>query len=107
VRNNINYVKDPVDFEYVEDPKEVLDTQGADCESGTLLIAAMLKSIGISTELVLIPGHAFLRIYWPDARNKYHILGDDYIYLDWTCSTCEFGEITASSVQAHKTFLEV
>ena len=96
VRDNINYVSDPVDFNYVEDPKEVLYTKAADCESGTLLLATLLEAIGIDVELVFTPGHALLRADIPEAPRKYE--KDGWVYMDWTCSNCEFGEVPVSDI---------
>lgn len=91
VRNNIEYVADPLGFEYVEDPKEVLYTKGGDCESGTLLLASLLGAIGIDYELVFIPAHVFLKIRLDKALKRYKI--NNYVYLDWTCKNCNFGEL--------------
>lgn len=105
VRDNFDYIKDPVNFEYVERPEDFIVSGGGDCESGTLLMANLMEAVGINSQLVFIPAHAFLRIHMPEAKNKYK--RDNWIYLDWTCSTCEFGEIPISSLNAHQTFLEV
>ncbi len=105
VRDNINYVSDPVDFEYVEDPKEVLYTTGADCESGTLLLATLYESIGLDSELVFIPKHAFLRVSVEDSPKRY--VQDGWIYVDWTCKTCEFGKIPIKDQVSEKSFLDV
>jgi len=105
VRDNIQYVNDPVNFEYIEEPREVLVTKAADCESGTMLMASLMESIGIDSELVFIPGHAFLRIKLDDALKRYK--QDGYVYLDWTCKICSFGEIPYQNVDAHKEFLDV
>lgn len=91
VRGNIEYVADPLGLEYVEDPKEVLSTKAADCESGTLLLASLMGAIGINYELVFIPNHVFLKIKLDNALKKYKI--NNLIYLDWTCKTCNFGEL--------------
>ena len=91
IRDNYDYISDPVNKEYIEDPKEFLKIGGADCESGTLALASLLEAIGIQAELVFIPGHALLRINLPEASKRYKI--NDYVYLDWTCSNCNFGEI--------------
>lgn len=91
VRNNIEYVADPLGFEYVEDPAEILYTKAADCESGTILLASLLGAIGIDYELVFIPNHVFLKIRLNKALKRYKI--GDWIYLDWTCKTCKFGEL--------------
>src|SRR3989344_3277143 len=105
VRNNINYVADPVDFEYVEDPKEVLSVKGADCESGTMLLATLLESVGINAELVFIPRHAFLRVYLPEASRL--IRYGDWVYLDWTCSECDFGEVPQKDLDARQEYMGV
>ncbi|MFH1054423.1 MAG: transglutaminase-like domain-containing protein [Candidatus Woesearchaeota archaeon] len=98
VRDNFDYVSDPVNFEYVEDPKEVLLSGGGDCESGTLLLASLMEPVGIDAEIVFIPGHAFLRIELNDANNKYR-WEDGWIYLDWTCSDCEFGKVPLQNMK--------
>lgn len=90
VQKNIVYVSDPQSTEYIESPQEVLYTQAGDCESGSLLLASLYESIGIDTDIILVPGHAYVRITMPDAPNKYRI--GNYIYLDWTCKSCEFGD---------------
>lgn len=106
VRDNFKYVSDPVDFEYVEKPQDFMLSGGGDCESGTLLMANLMEAVGIDAELVLIPGHAFLRIWMPEALNRYQMDGD-WIYLDWTCSSCSFGEIPARNIKIEKRILDV
>ena len=105
VRDNIEYVADPVNFEYVEDPTEVLSSEGGDCESGTLLMASLLEAIGVDAELVFIPNHAFLRIRLDKALKRYKV--GDWIYLDWTCSSCRFGEVPLSDKNKHMSYLDV
>lgn len=105
VRDNIQYVSDPVNFEYIEEPKEVLVTKAGDCESGTLLMAALMESIGIDSEIVFITGHAFLRIKLKEALKRYK--RDNYVYLDWTCKSCGFGEIPFQNIDKRKEFLDV
>ena len=58
IRDNYEYISDPVNQEYVEDPKEFLKVGGGDCESGAIALANLLESIGVSTEFVIIPNHA-------------------------------------------------
>ena len=106
VRDNIEYVSDPVAKEYIEEPIEVLKNGGSDCESGSLLLGALAEAIGINAEIVLIPGHAYLRIKLPDALNKYKLDGD-WVYLDWTCNNCEFGEIPVKNVGREASYLEI
>jgi len=80
VRDNIEYVADPLGFEYVEEPKEVLVTNAGDCESGAILMASMLEAIGIRTELVFIPSHAFVRAKIDGVSKRYNI--GDWVYLE-------------------------
>jgi len=91
IRDNYEYIADPVGQEYIEDPKEFIKIGGGDCESGSISLSALLESIGIVTEFVFIPGHAFLKIKLPEASKRYKI--NDWIYLDWTCKNCGFGEV--------------
>ena len=92
VRDNINYVSDPAAQEYIEPPVELLKTGGGDCESGSLLLANLHESIGLRTQMVLVPRHAIMKVYLPTAPKRYR--HGDWIYLDWTCSTCEYGELS-------------
>ncbi|MBW2989131.1 transglutaminase-like domain-containing protein [Candidatus Woesearchaeota archaeon] len=91
VRDNIEYVSDPLEEEYIEENIEVLNTRAADCEGGTLLMASLMGAIGIRNELVFVPGHVFLRVRMDEALKRYKI--GDWIYLDWTCKACSFGEL--------------
>ncbi|MFH1770796.1 MAG: transglutaminase-like domain-containing protein [archaeon] len=106
VRDNFDYISDPVNFEYVELPEDFMISGGGDCESGTLLMANLMEAVGINAELVFIPSHAFLRIRMPEAMQKYK-LDEQWIYLDWTCKNCQFGEIPINNINAEKQFLEV
>lgn len=106
VRDNIDYVADPINFDYVEPAREVLATGGGDCESGTLLMAAMMESIGVNAEIVMVPQHAFLRIRLPDAKNKYK-QKDGWIYLDWTCKDCEFGQVPNENLLKNTNYVNV
>lgn len=56
-------------------------------------------------ELVFIPGHAFLRIKLDKALKRYKV--GEWIYLDWTCKTCRFGEIPLQSRNKEMGFMDV
>jgi hypothetical protein len=94
VRNNIEYVADPLGYEYVENPEEALYTKASDCEGGTILMASLLGAIGLDYELIFIPSHVFLKIRLNKALKRYKI--NNYVYLDWTCKGCDFGELPLS-----------
>jgi len=105
VRDNIKYVADPVGQEYVEPAREVLSNKGGDCESGTLLMAALMEADGIDSQIVLIPSHAFLRIKLDEASSHYK--KDGWIYLDWTCNTCRFGDVPDSDMHPGMSFVGI
>jgi len=88
VRDNIIYISDP--GEYYETPTEVLLGSGSDCDGMAILTASLMRSVGIETRFVMIPGHVFVQIYLDEAPNRYKI--DGWINIDPTCKTCEFGQ---------------
>jgi len=88
VRDNIIYISDP--GEYYETATEVLLGSGSDCDGMAILLASLMQSVGIETRFVMIPGHVYVQIYLEEAPNRYKI--DDWISLDPTCKTCEFGQ---------------
>ena len=101
IRDNYDYIGDPINSEYVEHPIDFLSTGGGDCESGTIALASLLQSIGVNTQLVFIPNHAYLRIYLDDVLKRYK-QADNYVHLDWTCKNCDFGEVPYSDIKAEK-----
>jgi hypothetical protein len=97
VRENIIYTSDPINSEYFEHPLQVLSTGGGDCESGSILLLSMMQSIGIYGEFVFNPGHAFIKISLPDAPKSVRQNGD-FVYLDWTCNSCKFGDLPKNAL---------
>jgi len=106
VRDEIDYVADPLGEEYWESASTVLANGGGDCESGVILMASLMEANGVNTQVVFVPGHAFLRIFLPEALKRYK-QGGDWVYLDWTCSNCEFGEVSYRYNDVEKRFVEV
>ena len=94
IRDNIEYVSDPLRFEYASDPLSTLYTRAGDCDDGTTALASLLGAIGLNYELVFVPNHVFLRVKLNDALKRYKI--GEWVYLDWTCENCEFGELPLS-----------
>ena len=92
IRDKYRYISDPITTEYVKDPMEFLVIGGGDCEDGTIALANLLGAIGIRTEFVFSPNHVFLKAYLPEATKRYQ--KDGWVYLDWTCHNCKFGEIS-------------
>jgi len=106
IRNNYDYISDPEENEYIEDPKEFLSVGGGDCESGTIALASLLEGIGIRTQIVFVPNHAYLRIYLPDILDRYK-MNNNWVYLDWTCKICEFGQIPSQHINENAYYLDV
>jgi len=52
VNENVAYVPDPIDSEYVSGPDETLRTRGGDCEDLAILIASLCEAVGIPARLV-------------------------------------------------------
>lgn len=105
VRDNFEYVSDPVKNEYIETPLESLFTGAMDCDGYAILLTTLQESIGINTQLVFIPSHVFVRINLPEASKRYK--KGDWIYLDGTCKECDFGELPLQDVGKQETYLEV
>lgn len=106
IRDNFQYISDPVNFEYVEKTEDFFLGGGGDCESGTLAMANLMEAIGIQSELVLIPGHALLRINLPESVSSYKRKGS-WIYLDWTCKACEFGKLPYQDINKKETYVQL
>lgn len=72
-------------------PSDALSTSQANCIDGTVLFASLLRRIGISSRIVLIPGHAFV---------GYNDLGPmdttNFRYLETTQLGFEFNESQVS-----------
>jgi hypothetical protein len=70
---HLQYVKDPGTpyktfsyqtsmVDYIQYPRETLLTRTGDCDDLSVLLAAMLESVGIRTAFITQPGHIFLLI---------------------------------------------
>lgn len=103
VRDNIRYISDPP-YEYIQQPEETLIGAG-DCEDKAILLLMLMKSIGIRSRIVIIPGHAYTQIYMPESSARYHDK-EGWINLDTTCSECGFGELPPTSAKESRIFIE-
>ena len=104
VRDNFEYVNDPLAFEYVKSAPESLMTQGGDCDDASVLLANLMRSIGINTRFVFIPGHVYVQVQIPEATRKYKD-ENDWINVDATCKNCAFGEIPFQNVKVEKQYV--
>ena len=104
VQQNINYVNDPVSREYFATATETLSTGSGDCDDYSILTSNLLQSVGIPTRFVFVPGHVYVQAYLPEAMKKYK-QEDSWVNLDATCTNCDFGKITYSTIQQEKRYL--
>jgi hypothetical protein len=110
VREEINYVCDPLGIEEVQSPETTLKLGGGDCDDKAVLLASLLKSIGFETCFFIAdtdndgyPDHVFTGVYLPDAPEIYKPLQKkklddgkdlhDWIPLDPTYEDSDFGVI--------------
>lgn len=108
VRDELEYVQDPVGFNYIKSPLESLYSRGGDCDDAAVLLASLLGAIGIRTRLVFVPRHVYVEAYMPDAPLWYKSYrGQHWITLDATCKNCKFGENTLSNIKFDKQYLDV
>jgi len=93
VRDNFQYVSDPLTYEYVKGAKESLVSGVGDCDDASVLAANLLQAVGIRTRFVFVPGHVYVEARLPEALKRYKV--DDWVGLDLTCKNCEFGEVVS------------
>jgi len=105
VQKNFNYVNDPLAFEYYKTPQESFISQNGDCDDATILTSSLLRSAGFQTRFVKVPQHIYLQVKIPEAISSYKTK-NNWINLDPTCNSCQFGEIHYSYTNSHKEYLE-
>ena len=104
MRDNFEYVSDPLSFEYVKTPIESLASEGGDCDDASVLLSSLLGAIGIQTRLVFITDHVYVQGRILDSPKRYSGK-DGWINMDATCRSCEFGQIPYTSANARKVFV--
>jgi hypothetical protein len=105
VRDNFQYIHDPPN-EYYESPFETLYSGGADCDGLAILLANLQAGAGIPTRFAFIPGHVYVQVKIDNAPKRYRDK-DDWISLDPTCDSCDFGEIPYNTFNKKKEFLYI
>jgi transglutaminase-like putative cysteine protease len=103
VKDNFYYINDPPD-EYIKTSRETLKSGGGDCDDGSVLLANLLQSIGVSTRFTFVPRHVYVEAYLPDAIWR-HKKDGDWVVLDSTCEYCEFGDISIKSANQEKSYI--
>lgn len=104
VRNNLNYINDPINRDYLADPISTLQSQAGDCDDFSILLSNLLQSIGIKTRFVFITGHVYIQAQLKEAMKKYKS-NLDWVNLDPTCNNCEFSQIPVENINKYKTYI--
>lgn len=72
---SITYISSPISYtsgmessQRVKLPKDAINLASANCIDGTVLFASALENIGIDSDIIIIPGHAF--IAWEDGEGN-------------------------------------
>ena len=72
VQRNVRYTKDPFRLEVLHSAKRILELRAGDCDDMTILLGAMLESVGHPTRLVIVGptplrpdlfSHIYLEVY--------------------------------------------
>jgi len=88
VRDRIAYVNDPAG-EYFQPPVKTLEVGAGDCDDQSILLAAMLGSIGFEPILVILPDHVYVEL----------LVGEKQVPMDPTATNAAFGTLSASMVE--------
>ena len=56
VRDEIAYVYDPIDVEWIQTPPQTLSLGTGDCDDKAILLSAMLESVGFQTQFLAVGG---------------------------------------------------
>lgn len=107
VRDQFDYVSDPIAYDYIKSPLESLYSRGGDCDDAAVLLASMLEAVGIRTRLVFVPRHVYVEAYLVDAPSWYKSYkGQNWITLDATCKNCKFSENSLQNIKFDKEYLD-
>jgi len=91
VRDCIAYVNAPAG-EYFQLPVKTMEVGAGDCDDQSILLAAMLGSIGFEPILVILPEHVYVELR----------MGEKQLLMDPTASNTAFGTLSASMVEHFK-----
>ena len=119
VRDEIQYVYDPMGLEEIQSPETTFKLRAGDCEDQAILLNSLLSAIGFETALIFadtandgIPDHVYSAVYIPAAPDytkpfKNKELNDeknlhDWIPLDPASQDSDFGVIPIQDMQIVK-----
>ncbi len=87
VRDNFDYMSDPMEYEYVKGARESLAVGGGDCDDASVLLVNLLEAIGLDARFVFIPEHVYVQVKVPGYKEN------RWLNLDPTCKNCEFNKV--------------
>ncbi|NIA12010.1 MAG: hypothetical protein GWP10_20390 [Nitrospiraceae bacterium] len=93
VRDHIAYINDPAG-EYFQPATRTLEVGAGDCDDQSILLAAMLGSIGFEPILVILPEHVYVEL--PVGA------GEKQLPMDPTAPSAAFGTLPAGMVEHFK-----
>lgn len=93
VRDQIAYINDPAG-EYFQPAARTLEVGAGDCDDQSILLAAMLGSIGFEPILVILPEHVYVEL--PVGA------GETPLLMDPTAPSAAFGTLPAGMVEHFK-----
>ena len=93
VRDRIAYINDPAG-EYFQPAARTLEVGAGDCDDQSILLAAMLGSIGFEPILVILPEHVYVEL--PVGA------GETPLPMDATAPSAAFGTLPAGMVEHFK-----
>ncbi|NMG82607.1 MAG: hypothetical protein GIS02_00150 [Methanosarcinales archaeon] len=93
VRDRIAYINDPAG-EYFQPAARTLEVGAGDCDDQSILLAAMLGSIGFEPILVILPEHVYVEL--PVGA------GETPLPMDATAPNAAFGTLPAGMVEHFK-----
>jgi hypothetical protein len=107
--SNYYWVRDNIIFaphNRTQDALTTLKTRSGQCDEQALLMAALLRSVGLDGRVVITKGilHAYTAVRWdgftaskfPGVTLNHN--GQDYIVMDTTCTECETGVMPQSDI---------
>jgi len=119
VRDEIQYIYDPMGLEEIQSPETTLKLRAGDCEDQSILLSSLLSAIGFESALIFadtnndgVPDHVYSAVYIPNApdytkpfKNKELKDGKnlhDWIPLDPASQDSDFGVIPIQDMQIVK-----
>lgn len=99
----VKYIMEPDAFwagsaaQYVQYPRETIESQSGTCLDLAITISAMMEAIGVKSYVALIPGHAIPLVEMPESGDVYAI---EATFLDKDYALSKHGDVVSQDVSA-------